>query len=218
MAGASTVLLGVLGVYAVIFGFSLLIGIGFLIMQGIGLSAMCKKLNIGSTWMCYLPLFNFIPMGRIAGKYENNIGKSNKKLGGWLVALSILLFVAVIAFVVLFAASLISLISSANSAILDGTDLAVNGIAMFIPAIIFYLITFGLAIAQTVIYYIVLWKIFSIFDDKNAVLFLVLSIFFNFLPSIFILVIRNKEPKCTLNQRLGIEEQIFDFEPQQTEI
>ena len=198
-----------LGVYAVIFGFSLLIGIGFLIMQGIGLSAMCKKLNIGSTWMCYLPLFNYVPMGRIAGKYENNIGKSNKKLGGWLVALSILTVVAVIAFVVLFAASIFSLVSSANSAVLDSTDLAVNGIAMFIPAIIFYLITLGLAIAQTVIYYIVLWKIFNVFDSNNAVLFLVLSIFFNFLPPIFILLIRNKEPKYTINQRMGFEEPIY---------
>lgn len=195
---------------------SLAIGVVFLIIQGLGMSAMFNKLGISGNWMCYLPVFNLSAMGKIAGKYENKEGKSNKKLGGWMVALTILMIVALVAFIVLIAAMMISIVSDATTAIEQDTDLAFSGIGMFIPTIIFYFIVVGMAIAYNIIYYIALWKIFNIFDNSNAVVYLVLSIFFNFLAPIFIFVIRNKEPKLTYFERLGVE--IPTFEVQNTEI
>ena len=203
---------GILIIYAFVMLFSLAVGVFFLILQGIGMSAMFKKLGFGSNWMCYLPIFNLSAMGKIAGKYENQDGKSNKKLGKWMVALTILMIVALVAFIVLVLITVFTLIADASDAIELGTDLAITGIGIFIPTIIFYFIIMALTIANTVIYYIALWKIFSIFDSGNAVAYLVLSIFFSSLAPIFIFVIRNKEPKLTYNQRLGIEMPVFEIE------
>ena len=49
-------------------------------------------------------------------------------------------------------------------------------------------------ICDAIIKYIALWRVYSSFDGKNAVLFTVLSVLFNFLEPVFLFVIRNNQP------------------------
>ena len=74
---------------------------------------------------------------------------------------------------------------------------------LIIPTVLFCLVGSGLSVAFTVIYYVALWRIFALYNYKNATLFLVLSIFISCLYPIFLFVLRNKEPNFTNEQRLN---------------
>lgn len=64
----------------------------------------------------------------------------------------------------------------------------------FIPLILSSFLLMLSALAFAIIKYIALWRVYSSFDGKNAVLFTVLSVLFNFLEPVFLFVIRNNQP------------------------
>lgn len=64
----------------------------------------------------------------------------------------------------------------------------------FIPLILSTFLLMLSALAFAIIKYIALWRVYASFDGKNAVLFTVLSVLFNFLEPVFLFVIRNNQP------------------------
>ena len=64
----------------------------------------------------------------------------------------------------------------------------------FIPVILSSFLLMLSALAFAIVKYIALWRVYSSFDGKNAVLFTVLSVLFNFLEPVFLFVIRNNQP------------------------
>lgn len=67
--------------------------------------------------------------------------------------------------------------------------IAIFGMIPYLGSVLTVLIALALAFY----YYAGLFQLFSLYDDKHRIAFLVLSIFFPFLKGIFIFVIRNKE-------------------------
>ena len=49
------------------------------ILQGIGLSVMAKKQNVGSAWLAFVPFGNVFLMGKLAGE-SNAFGRKIKNL------------------------------------------------------------------------------------------------------------------------------------------
>ena len=74
--------------------------------------------------------------------------------------------------------------------------------AMILPLILAIFAMFGIAIAYAVIYYVALWRIFALYNYKNATLFLVLTLFVGILTPILLFVLRNKQPMFTMEQRV----------------
>ena len=64
----------------------------------------------------------------------------------------------------------------------------------FIPLILSSFLLMLSALAFAIVKYIALWRVYASFDGKNAVLFTVLSVLFNFLEPVFLFVIRNNQP------------------------
>ncbi len=201
-AGITT---GVIALYGVSIAVSLLVGLVLYILQGIGLFKMSKALGLSSPWISFIPFANMFALGRIAQKYVKRDGKPSAKFSVWLLVLYIVYFILAIVLIALLFMFIFSIIGYATDAIVDESALTAEMFSGLIPIVICYFITFAITITYQVIYYIALWRVFAIFSNKNATLFLVLSIIFNILPSIFIIAISSGEPKLTYEERLGFD-------------
>ncbi len=181
----------VLAVYGVIFAFAAVIGLVFYIFQSIGLYKMAKTLGFAHPWMAWVPLLNTYTLGKIGSKYIKRDGRPSAKFGGWLLGLEIGLFAVVVALIVAVVMTVIGAIGmgtmgtdTPNSAFLGGV----------VSLILTYVGLMGIGIAYSVVYYIALWRMYAIFSESNATVFLVLSILFDFTTPFFIFAIRNNVP------------------------
>jgi len=188
-----------------VFIFASFTSVLFLILRGFGLYNMCKKQNIKNGWLSYIPITAEYIMGKISASYIKKDGRKSADLTIPLLILSILTAICFAVLIVVGCGMTVSIGSFALKAAQNDTQMTIDMFSSFIPFIIVYLITCAVAIAQTVIYYIALWRIFAIYDYNNATIFLILSIFFGFLAPIFIFIIRNYEPKATFMERLAVD-------------
>lgn len=201
MASSDMSVLGtLLLVYGIIFAFAGIIGIVCYIFQSLGLYKMAKALEFSSPWMAWVPLLNTYTLGKIGSKYVKNDGRPSAKFGGWLLGLEIAMVVVVIGMI----GSIISMIPAAiamEELGMEGPSTAfMGGFASFILT---YLAMIGIAIAFSIVNYIALWRVYSIFDNSNATVFLVLSIIFGITMPFFLFAMRNNEPKLTFEERNG---------------
>ncbi len=196
----------IIAVYAVFFAAALAVGITLFVLQGLGLFKMSKRFNFNRPWLCFIPIVSAFSLGRIGDRYVKNNGKKAKPLKIWLFILALMNFLLLAGFVVVFIVLIIRFYLGVSDIIAANEELTAEIFKILIPIAIFYFIAAITSIAYQVVYYFCLWRVFGIFDNRNAILYLVLSIFFNFLAPIFIFVIRNKEPKFTYEERIGISQ------------
>lgn len=206
-------ILAVVAVFFTVLGIALLVGLVIWLLGAIGVFRMSKSIGMKYPWLSFIyPIYPFA-LGRVAEKYVKKDGTKSAKFSGWLLALGIAKYVLNFAFFAVFIFALYKIGMNTINAIDSDITMSPSMFSIMIPAIILYFIAFAVLIAYNVLYYIAFWRICSIFCYKNATLFLVLSIVLtNLLSPIFLFAIRNKQPKFTFNERIGIEEI-----PQQTE-
>ena len=181
--------------FLVIFG----IAITMYLFEAFGIYRMGQKLGFKNPWLAFIPIANMYAFGKVAEQYVKNDGRPSAKFSKILLTLNIIMLVLAILFTVVIIVTVI-----ANIAMFDvtgGNEMAI--LSVILPAVLGYIVFIGLAIAQSVVYYIALWRIFAIFDHNNATVFLVLSIFISFLYPIFLFAVRNKEPKLTPQERFN---------------
>ena len=203
-----------LGIYMGFMGITFLVQIALFVLNGLGIYKMSQKLNISAGWLGFIPVVSVFATGRVAEKYQKRDGKSSAKLSIWLLITYIAALICAAVLVVLTISFVLSLVGVAFDAVSNGTDMEMADFAGIIPVIVMTFLTIAVEIAYAIIYYISLWRTFSIFDSGNATLYLVLSIFFGFLAPIFTFIIRNKEPKLTYNERMGY----ISYEPEREEV
>ncbi len=174
------------------------VSIAMYLLQAFGIYTMGKNMGFKHPWLSFIPYANVYAFGKVAETYVKPDGRPSAKFSKILLTLEIVLAaIAVLMFVVLV------VVLVANAASLDEpTTEAV--LSIVIPILLFYLAIIGVAIAYSIVFYIALWRIFALYDFKNATLYLVLSIFISFLSPIFLFILRKKIPKFTLDQRLNL--------------
>lgn len=151
-----------------------------LIFQGIGIMKMHEKLGLKGGWLAFVPILNSFAMGRVAEQYIKENGKKSAKFS------IILLICQIVSFFFAFA---MGVILGIGTAFLPPSIYAIINL-------VFTLLAYGLSFIASVIAYIALWRVFSIFSNKNATLYLILSIFVSVVQPFLIFAIRNKEPLC----------------------
>ncbi len=187
--------------FVVIFGIS----ITMYLFEAFGLYRMGQRLGFKNPWLAFVPVANVYALGKVAEQYVKNDGKPSAKFSKILLTLNIIILAIAVLFVVLAVVSAVMFTTATTANIVEGSvdESMMGGIAIIIPLLLGYLALIGIAIAQSVVYYIALWRIFAIYDNNNATVFLVLSIFISFLYPIFLFVLRNKEPKLTPQERFN---------------
>lgn len=198
-------LAGIAIFYLVILGIAGIAGLVFYILQAIGIYKMGKSLNVSAPWLSFIPVANSFALGRIASKYVKKDGKNSVNFGVWLLVLEILMYILLVAFIACTVIGVISIIGFAEDAAISDSAMSLEMFKGFIPVIILYVILLAVEITYLVLFYVSLWRIFSIFSAQNATLFTVLSIFFTFLYPIFLFIVRNDKPTLAYPERMGFE-------------
>lgn len=166
------------------------------VFKCIALYTMAKKQNLTNKWMCFMPFLNFIVIGKLIGEAVV-WGVKVKNIG-------------VIVCVLTFISSLFSFaygfkdfadlflkvpagehVSFANGFLnflynIDSTSKAVN--------VVLYFLNMILGLAQIVFEVSMVFLIFRKYNPQRAMLFSILSIFFESLFGIFLFVSRNNDP------------------------
>lgn len=187
----------------------IVLGISFVLyfLQAAGIYKMSKNMGLPNSWMAFIPILNHYALGRIAEKYIKNDGRPSAKFSKILLILNVISLVVALAFII-FVFILLFLEAASFSeidAIMYSEEMAaISGITIVLPIILGYFIFVGIIIAFNVVYYVALWRIFALYDNNNATLYLVLTIFFSFLYPIFLFILRNRQPKFTIEERKNI--------------
>lgn len=152
------------------------------VIRSIGLMRMARKLGFPDPWLAWIP-------GASEYLFVKTAGEKQRKLG---IAYMFVMTFGVLAGAVFLAAGCIPAMMSGvalRSGMMFGAMMpAALGM---LPWLIFIILV---AIAVFVLRLILLYSIFRRFKPQQAVLFLVLSIFFKFLGPIFLLVSSFSEP------------------------
>lgn len=169
--------LGAIGLmYIITMLMMLAVALGFYLMGAIGAYTIAKKRGYGKPYLGYIPIAKDYLLGAIA---DNINWCYNKKTSfrAWLLIGNSMCWLSAIFGIVL----AVIFISSNTWYISDGFNAAL---------LISYVLLLLGSTATTVLKYIVLYKIFNDYSPKNAVLFLVLSIFLG-IYTVFLFAIRS---------------------------
>lgn len=186
-------------------------GIGMVlnVLQSVGVYRMSEKMGINRPWYAFVPFLSIYAIGRLGDECVKHAGK--KRLGKLTLGVYIVYMVVIIALVFVMINSVFDLVLLEETAYLPENGDQYNSFVFGIVASLIgvYLLLFAFAIICSILNYISLWRIYSAFDGTNAVVYEVLSIFFPFLTSIFLFLVRKKE---------FIPEPVYNYMPQQVVI
>lgn len=200
----STEIFGVLGgAFIVLLIAFLLVLLAFslvaYIFSGIGIMKMHEKLGLKNGWMAFVPVLNSYAMGKVAEQYIKENGKKSAKFS-----------------IILVIGQIISLVFAIFMVVLLGIG------AVFLPTSIYTildavlsLLSYGISFIVSIISYIALWRIYAIFSNKNATLYLILSIFLSVVQPFLVFAIRNNEPLCV---EIKVEEPVVEEISEEAEV
>lgn len=176
--------------------FALIAAIVTIVFQGIGIMKMHQKLGLKNGWMAFVPLLNSFALGKVAEQYIKENGKKSAKFSVILLVLNIIPMIIIGIYLV------ISFFTGLSLGFAGTSDIDIET-ATTILTTIFFIVYYPIAIVISVIQYVALWRIYAIFSNDNATLFLILSIFISFVQPFLIFAIRNKEPQNLKEQNVS---------------
>lgn len=169
------------------FGLSLFIGtvfsIGWFILKAIALYDLSRRRGYKNAWLSFIPVVNSYVLGGISDNISLFRGKKST-IKVWLLAANIAGAVAITPI----AAFIMDFLPN-----LGYYNYSQTMLYQFILSMLMVTLASGLiSLAATVLTYVACYKIYSDYVPRDAVLYLVLSLFFPFLTPIFLFVIRKK--------------------------
>lgn len=177
--------------YALLFGFALLVGLIHYILSGIAILNFAKRTNVKNGWLGFVPFASQWMLGRLS-----DVGSTRKKSGQQLLTLYILLNVSVLTYIGTIGAFLFQMLRYEYDAI-DYPDPYFYG---WIAAIItMAAIIMIISITYTVFYLLTLYRITDNFANGHASnYFIGIFLGYEFFPlaiTILLLILSMKEPK-----------------------
>ncbi|WMJ21858.1 hypothetical protein RBG61_07545 [Paludicola sp. MB14-C6] len=179
----------------------------FYIFEAVSLYTIAKKRGIANPWISFIPIVNKYMVGAIADNINAYINKrtSYRYL---LIILNIVTQVMSIFFYIAYFKFLLS----------DGLSWLIEDPSMYTQNMLPFMGLSGIvslvSIAYIVFYFIAMYRIFVDYNQRNAVLFTVLSIFFRGvgLPYFFLFSLRNK-PSASLYYAQQMQQNAMHYQP-----
>lgn len=191
----NTVLIVFLIVYLLALLLSLVWSITVYVLSSLGLYQIAKRRGVHHSWMSWLPIVNTWVLGSVSDQYQYVVKGRITNRRKTLLGLSIAAYVTALA---MSAAMLwFNFRTIADPYAMSSFDPLYSMSAGTISAIlvfgVIWLVTMVLSTIQSVFAYISYYDLFRSCNPGNAVVFLVLSIFFNFLLPFFVFANRKKD-------------------------
>ena len=182
-----------IGLVIVLYVLCSMAGIALYVLQSLGLFTAAKRRGIRNYGLAWVPVAYVWILGSMADQYDLAVKGEDKGYRRKLIGLSI----AVVA------ASFVGAILLGIAAGIGFFGDSSMGVIPAILGVLVMLAVFVLAVILAVFQYIALYKFYMSCKPENAVVFLVLGIFFQVLTPIFLFVSRNqdlgfpiREPEC----------------------
>lgn len=170
--------------------------IAMFVFKCIALYTMAKKQNLSGKWMCFVPFLNFIVIGKLIGEAVV-WGVKVKNIGLIVCILSFVSFVLSLAYDFKIVADLFYGVKNGQYIVFGNAFLNflynIESTAKVINVIL-YFFNMILNLAQIVFEVSMIFLIFRKYNPQRAMLFSILSIFFESLFGIFLFVSRNNDP------------------------
>ena len=170
------------------------------LLNAFAVCKMSENLNLKNPKFAFIPIVNAFALGRIAELQKDNETKKPLKYSYILLALRIVALVLAIVLAVVAVNSLVSILTYANNA-LEGNEPMTAAMFESVGTVIwFYIATMIASVVTAVVNYICVWRVFNIYECKNAVAKLVVSIIISIFAPVFLFTLRNKEAKVKIEE------------------
>ena len=163
------------------------LGVTMYILQSMGLYNIAKRRGIHHPGLAWVPVANMWIIGSISDQYQYVVKGKVRNRRKVLLGLMIAVYVLMIVYLVLFVAGMFN-VDMMMADTFDVTFFASMGSA-FAVAMAMWMVS----VIAGVFLYIAFFDLYRSCNPDNAVLFLILGIFFDFLQPIFIFVCRKKD-------------------------
>ena len=186
-AGGDRILTIFLVIYLIFAAIMLIFGTVCYVLQSLGLYTIAKRRCIHHSWLAWLPIGNMWLVGSISDQYQyvakGRVRNRRKVLLWLLVAVHVLLIIAMIVFTSV----------AVSTSMQNGISASITATSSMAGAFVLYMVGWVAAVVAMVFTYIAYYDLYASCNPGNAVVFLVLSIFFNFLIPFFIFACRKKD-------------------------
>lgn len=175
------------------------LGLALYVLNALGLYAIAQRRGIGSPWLAWIPFGNAWILGSIADGYQRAVKKKTTARRKVLLGLEIATAVAGIIMVIALVGMAVDLVMEwglsfdANMNAMDSEAFAMAILQFAGKALGLGLLLSVISIVNAVFSYMSYFDLFRSCNPDNAVLYLVLSILFSFLGSIFVFLSRNTD-------------------------
>ena len=174
--------------YLFTWGIAALVGLATYVLQSLSLYTISKRRRIKKPWLSWIPFGYLWILGSIADQYRYVVKGQVKNKRKALLTLEILVAAAMTACFVLWGV-LMSKLILATMGVPDYNELINIATAMAVLAIA----AGGMKVASAVIQYMADYDLYRSCEPGNAVLYLVLSIFFSITRPIFMILCSKKD-------------------------
>lgn len=167
---------------------SALFGIACFVLSAMALYTIARRRGLRNAWLSWIPVVNCWILGSLSDQYQYVVKGQNRSKRKFMLVLNVLLAVFTVMVTVLAVMTAVGVMFSVSDAemmrAINGPVLAILGVALPLACV---------SIAYTVIRFMALYDVYRSLDPSNAVLFLVLSIFFGITEPFFLFFNRNKD-------------------------
>ena len=160
---------------------SMLLGIATWVLSAVAVYVIARRRGLNKPWLAWVPVLNVWLLGSLSDLYQYVVKRKNTSRRKWLLVLNLLkpvLYAGVFGF------GAAALMSGGYYGIDWENAMVAFGFAVPMAAA---------AIAAAVIRFVALYDVYRSLDPNNAVLFLVLSIFFGVTEPFFLFFNRDKD-------------------------
>ena len=172
------------------------------VLRSISLYTIAKRRGIANPWLAWVPVAWVWVLGSISDqfRYVTKAQVKNKRT-----TLLVMQIISVVASVAVIVVTIISAVKFFEFAMYAGEDeLLHESLSFFFRMMGMAMLLLGYALAQAIVIYIALYDVYMSLNPNNAVLFLVLSIFFGVTQPFFLFFNRKKDggmpPRCDVPQ------------------
>lgn len=183
-SGEEELLVAFLGIYAVVMGVIALFGLAMYIIRSLSVYTIAKRRGLENPWLSWLPVGHEWILGCLSDQYKYVVQKKRQNRRKVLLGLGIGILVS----------GLLSfglLISGIVMGSMNGDAGPVVG--MMLVGVVLYFAMAIAAVVSMVFGFMCKYDIYKSCDPKNAVAYLVISIFINVTEPFFLLCCRNKD-------------------------
>lgn len=190
---------------AVINFFSFAFSVAMYVLSALGLYTIAKRRGINNPWLAWIPVGNAWILGSISDQYQFSIKRKKTGRRKVLLGLEIGMMAAAVLMVIVMVVMIFSLAMQTgfeeeyyyNSASYYGpmeeSQAVASVLGIVLTVLAMTLVIMVVSVVYMVFAYMSYYDLYMSCNPSNATVFLVLSIFFSFLSSIFVFVCRNKD-------------------------